>query len=40
MLPKTRPDWSDDLEDRDLTNPDIVYSVDHALDTFGHMRTT
>jgi hypothetical protein len=32
MLPKTRPDWSDDLEDRDLTNPDIVYSVDHALD--------
>ncbi|TKA57919.1 hypothetical protein B0A53_00321 [Rhodotorula sp. CCFEE 5036] len=32
MLPKTRPDWSNDLEDRDLTNPDIVYSVDHALD--------
>lgn len=32
MLPKTRPDWSDDLEDRDLTNPDIVYAVDHALD--------
>ncbi|GAA5983136.1 hypothetical protein JCM10908_000170 [Rhodotorula pacifica] len=32
MLPKTRPDWSDDLEEHDLSNPDIVYVTDHALD--------
>ncbi|BGP55550.1 hypothetical protein JCM8202v2_003155 [Rhodotorula sphaerocarpa] len=32
LMPKTRPEWSEDLEERDLTNSDIIYATDHAID--------